>query len=58
MENTLLNFSVNNSEQWELVALIQKLDVSTTIFGGGSTNCCSSLLIEGFAAVGILELKT
>ena len=31
-----------------IVALKQKLDVSTTFFGGGYSNCCSSLLTEVF----------
>ena len=31
-----------------IVILTQKLAVLTTIFDGGSSNCCSSLLIEGY----------
>ena len=38
---------MNASKQWELVTSAQKLAVLTPFFGGGSSNCCLSLLIEG-----------
>ena len=49
MENNLLNFLYKYFYTM-IVALTQKLDVSTTFFGGGYSNCCSSLLTEAFVA--------